>query len=201
MNDEANRAKQAWWPSSPRSLIIAITAASLFLSFAISAVWFLLVPGTARFEPAVGALGLLAGITGVVAERRAASLERRELALTSVRSELQRNRQVLSHFVSAGVAVPRREIYPRLYTSAVDDTLSSMALLKRDEPLALALHAWRDSARTFNQRLTIAELLAFVNGSDEVLRELHQTLHAERGPVGEVRAELDKVLRQLPQPT
>ena len=65
---------------SPRLVIVAATAGSLVLAFTISAFWFGTTSGTSRFEPA-GHLGLLAGITGVVAERRAAARERREQAL------------------------------------------------------------------------------------------------------------------------
>lgn len=186
---------------TPRTVILAATAVSLVLSFVLSAVWFALVPGTSRFEPAVQSLGLLAGIAGIIAERRAGMVEQRDRALAAVRAELEDNRRILDAFLAARDAGPRRQVYRRLYSSAVDATLSSVVLLRQDEPLARTLHEWRDAVGTFNQRLSIAEFLAFMAGSEDLLRELHQALHAADGPVRDLRDQLDEVAAALPATT
>lgn len=181
-----------------RGVIVAVTAVSLVLSFGLSAVWFAVVSGDSRYEPAVQSLGLLAGIAGVIAERRAATLERRAQALTAVRAELVGNRDVLGRFATGRDGVPRREVYPRVLTSAVDGALASAVLSTRDELLVRRLQEWRDAAATFNQQLTIAELLAFMQGSQPLLVELHQALHAPDGPVPRLRARLAAALELLP---
>lgn len=181
-----------------RGVIVAVTAVSLVLSFGLSAVWFSVVSGDSRYEPAVQSLGLLAGIAGVIAERRAAGMERRAQALSAVRAELAENRDVLDRVATVRDEAPRREVYPRLHSSAVDGTLASAVLGARDELLARRLREWRDAAATFNQQLTIAELLAFMQGSEPLLAELHQTLHAPDGPLPRLRGRLDTALQLLP---
>jgi hypothetical protein len=178
----------------PRAVIIAVTGTSLFLSFVISALWLASVPGTGKFEPAVGALGLLAGITGIVAERRAATIERRDQALSSVRAELLRNKQRLDSPPPAA----RRQIYLRLFTSAVDDTLSSAVLPVGDIELRQALDAWHDIAHDFNQRLTLAELISFLGQDDRFALDVHHALYGVGGEIESVQQELDKVLALLP---
>ena len=122
-------------------MIVAATAGSLVLAFTISAFWFGTTSGTSRFEPAVETLGLLAGITGVVAERRAAARERREQALRAVREELEANKEILNAppFAIAAERIHRRHVYPRLHSSAVDAALSSAVLsVRRDDALRLS---------------------------------------------------------------
>ena len=60
---------------TPRRIIVVVTAASLAAAFVVNAVWFATSSGSARLEPIVGVLGILAGITGLVAERWAAARE------------------------------------------------------------------------------------------------------------------------------
>jgi hypothetical protein len=69
---------------TPRGIIVVVTAASLAAAFVVIAVWFIVSTGSARLEPIVGVLGILAGITGLVAERWAASREARDAALRAV---------------------------------------------------------------------------------------------------------------------
>lgn len=184
---------------TPRRIIVGATAGSLVLSFILSALWFILVRGTSRFEPTVESLGLLAGIAGVVAERRANAAEQRDRALAAVRNELNVNSKILDALARSNASVPRREIYRRLYSSAVDAALSSVVLLpKQDELLSAKLHEWRNTVVTFNQRLAVAEILAFTAKSEHVLTELHEILHGKNGPVKRIRDQLDIVLASLP---
>lgn len=183
---------------TPRRIIVVATASSLVLSFILSALWFILVRGTLRFEPAVESLGLLAGIAGLVAERRANAAEQRDRALTAVRNELNVNNEILDALTRSADSVPRREIYRRLYSSAVDAALSSVVLLpKRDELLSAKLHEWRNTVETFNHQLAVAEILAFTGESEHVLMELHEALHSNDGPIKGIRDQLDAVMASL----
>lgn len=187
------------WIAAPRLIIAVATAASLLLSFTLSAIWFFVTKGTSRFDPAVQVLGLLAGITGLVAERRAAAVERREHALLAVRHELETNRRILDALALGAGAVPRREIYQRLHSSAVDAALSSVVLLpKKDDVLSSELHEWRNTVNTFNQRLSIAEILAFTADSYDVLAELHELIHGNGGAVRRIRSQLTSLLARWP---
>lgn len=184
---------------TPRRIIVVATAASLLLSFSLSALWFFIATGMGRFEPAVESLGLLAGIAGLVAERRAAALEQRDQALLAVRNELETNRQILENLSVNSSSAPRREIYQRLHSSAVDAALSSVVLLpRRDDTLSEQLHEWRNTVTSFNNRLSIAEVLAFTAGSYEVLRELHELIHGNGEAVLRTRNQLTSLLGSQP---
>jgi hypothetical protein len=127
-----------------------------------------------------------------VLERRAAAAEHREQAVAAVADELAANAATLtrSPFSDAEPATSRT-VYPRLRMSAVDAALSSGALSKRhDDGLVRALHAWRDEVDTFSHQLSIAEILAFTDGSAEVLRDLHDGLHGADGRLVAIRTHL-----------
>jgi hypothetical protein len=180
-------------------MIVVATISSLVLSFILSALWFAQSRGTLRLDPAVESLGLLAGITGLVAERRVAAAEQRDRALAAVRNELNVNSRILDALARSSGSAPRREIYPRLYSSAVDAALSSAVLLpKRDELLSGNLHEWRNTVVTFNLRLAVAEILAFTAGSERVLSELHEVLHGNDGPVKRIKDQLRSLMASLP---
>ena len=186
--------------ATPRILVVIATVGSLTLAFVVSAIWFGAVDGTSRFEPAVESLGLLAGITGIVVERRAASRERRHEALRAIREELEANQAILDSppFVKVTAPSLRRQVYRRLYLSAVETALSSGALSpRRDGHLSGLLHAWRDEVGMFNHQLLLAEILAFTAESDETLRDLHEGLHGVDGPLRTIRAKLDDLLSCL----
>ena len=81
---------------TPRRIIVVITAVSLSAAFVINAIWFATSIGRDRLEPVVGVLGILAGITGLVAERWAARQEARDAALDTIGTELEANDDLLS---------------------------------------------------------------------------------------------------------
>ncbi|WP_123809690.1 hypothetical protein [Micromonospora globispora] len=192
------------WVKAPRTWIMAVTAGSLAVAFVVSAVWWNRSSGSSRFEPAVQIMGLLAGITGIVAERWAASRERRAEALQAIGDELQDNRNTLTSpsFAMGTTPLARRQVYPRMNLSAVNAALSSAVLSpRRDETLASMLHDWRNEAEIFNHQLSLAEILAFTNGSDDVLRHLHQGLHSADGPLERMREQLTALLATAPLAT
>jgi hypothetical protein len=183
----------------PRLIIAAITVGCLGVAGLLSVVWFFDADGVGRFEPAVQSLGLLAGITGLVLERRAAVAEHREQAVDAIADELRANDVVLGRypFVDTDPATSRT-VYPRLRMSAVDAALSSGALSQRDDDvLVRALHSWRDEVDTFSHQLTVAELLAFTDGSPQVLRDLYDGLHGADGRLAAIREQLRRLRAEV----
>ncbi|MEU4479440.1 hypothetical protein AB0F68_15455 [Micromonospora sp. NPDC023966] len=181
-----------------------VTAGSLAVAFVVSAIWWTRSSGTSSFEPAVQILGLLGGITGIVAERWAAGRERRAEALQAIGDELQDNGRILaSPPFAVGTTQPaRRQVYPRMNLSAVNAALSSAVLSpRRDETLVGMLHDWRNEAEIFNHQLSLAEILAFTNGSDDVLRDLYQGLHSADGPLERMQDALNALLATPPLAT
>ncbi|MCP3782956.1 hypothetical protein NLX85_06205 [Micromonospora sp. A3M-1-15] len=187
--------------TAPRTWIMLVTAGSLTVAFVVSAVWWTRSSGTSSFEPTVQVLGLLGGITGIVAERWAAGRERRAEALQAIGEELRDNGRILASppFAVDTTQPARRQVYPRLSLSAVNAALSSAVLSpRRDETLVGMLHDWRNEAEIFNHQLSLAEILAFTNGSDEVLRDLHQGLHSADGPLERMQEHLTALLATSP---
>jgi len=187
-------------------LITVVTFGSLVIAGVIGAVWFLSVHGAARFEPAVSSLGLLAGLTGVLAERRATARERRHLALTTLADELDRNRSALDDIrhALAHERATRPRIYPRLAVSAVDVALTSGALADKDDTQLLAsLHTWRDKANGCNRRLDLTEMRIFTGGKLEEVAELKRVLHRDQGYLNHLNQLLthlqDTITSLLPQ--
>ncbi|WP_231929655.1 hypothetical protein [Micromonospora inositola] len=183
---------------------MAVTAGSLAVAFVVSAAWWRRSSGPSRFEPAVQVMGLLAGITGIVAERWAANRERRAEALQAIGDELQANRKILTSppFAMGTNPPARRQVYPRMNLSAVNAALSSAVLSPgRDETFASLLHEWRNEAEIFNHQLSLAEILAFTNGSDDVLRHLYQGLHSADGPLERMQDQLKVLLATSPLAT
>ena len=184
----------------PRLLIAVITAGCLGAAGLLSVVWFFDTDGGGRFEPAVQSLGLVAGIAGLVLERRAAAAEHREQAVAAVADELAANAETLTRYpFDEADPATARTVYPRLRMSAVDAALSSGALSRRgDDDLVRTLHAWRDEVDTFSHQLSVAEILAFTDGSAEVLEDLHEGLHGPDGRLAAIRAHLAGLRRQIP---
>jgi len=185
---------------SPRRIIVVVTAASLIAAFVINAIWFVTSRGTGRLEPVVGVLGILAGITGLFAERWAAAQEAREAALDAIRAELEANDALLtSAAFGVGRDQPlRRTVYPRLHLSAVDAAFAGGSLsTTRDADLIAALHGWRNQVVRFNSQLALAEMLAFTLESESVLRDLRDGLHGSDGPLTTMRAAIQGLLGQL----
>jgi hypothetical protein len=158
---------------TPRRIIVVVTAASLAAAFVVNAVWFATSSGSARLEPIVGVLGILAGITGLVAERWAAAREARDAALQAINAELSANAELLGApaFSDDPNQPLRRTVYPRLHLSAVDAALADGSVSSAsDVALARKLHAWRNQGVRFNAQLALAEILAFTVESESVLR-------------------------------
>lgn len=113
----------------------------------------------------VESLAVAAGITGVFAERRAAAVERQQIAVGAVRKELEDNIRLLqddSRFQLASGAVPGPRLYPRIGISATDACLAQDALADDgDGNRAGALATWREEAETFNRGLNLTELLFY----------------------------------------
>jgi hypothetical protein len=185
---------------TPRRIIVVVTAASLLAAFVINAIWFARSTGTGRLEPIVGVLGILAGITGLIAERWAAAQEARQAALNAIRAELEANRDLLtSAAFGEGPNQPlRRTVYPRLYLSAVDAAFAGGALsTTRDAKLITALHGWRNQVVRFNSQLALAEMLAFTVESESVLRDLREGLHGTDGPLARMRTSIEGLVDRL----
>jgi len=164
-------------------LITVVTFGSIAIAGVIGSIWFLLVHGTARFDPAVSSLGLLAGLTGVLAERRATARERRHLALTTLADELNRNRSALDDIRQelAHERATKPRIYLRLAISAVDGALTSGALADKDDTRLLAsLHEWRDGANGCNRRLDLTEMRIFTGEKLEEVAELKRVIHDDQ---------------------
>lgn len=185
---------------TPRRIIVAVTAASLLAAFVINAIWFVRSTGTGRLEPIVGVLGILAGITGLVAERWAAAREARDSALAAIGTELRANRELLASdaFGDDPDQPLRRTVFPRLYLSAVDAAFASGSLSSaQDADLITELHAWRNQVVRFNSQLALAEILAFTVESESVLRDLRDGLHGADGPLARMRTSIEGLLGRL----
>ena len=185
---------------TPRRTIIVVTAASLAAAFVVNAVWFAASSGSGRLEPVVGVLGILAGITGLVAERWAAAREARDAALQAINAELRANAELLgaTAFSSEKNQPLRRTVYPRLHLSAVDAALAGGSVSSaRDVALVGELHAWRNQVIRFNAQLALAEILAFTVESESVLRDLREGLQGDEGPLSRLGAAIVALQAQL----
>jgi hypothetical protein len=177
----------------PRSSLIALaTFSSVAISAAISIIWFVTASGASRFEPAVQTLGLLAGLTGVLAERRAAARERRHLAIVTLADELRGGIFILDDPQFApSKETPRPRVYPRLPVSATDAALISGALANRsDDDLIRLLHSWRDEVNGFNRRLELTEMRIFTSGMPAEIAEFERALHRSNGYLNQIRSRL-----------
>ena len=185
---------------TPRRIIVVVTAASLIAACVINVVWFARSSGTSRLEPIVGVLGILAGITGLVAERWAAARESRDAALEAIGTELRANRELLASdaFGDDPNQPLRRQVFPRLYLSAVDAAFASGSLSStQDAEMITELHAWRNQVVRFNSQLALAEILAFTVESESVLRDLRDGLHGTDGPLARIRTAIEGLLGRL----
>src|SRR5262249_52490556 len=177
----------------PRSSLIAVaTFGSVGVSAAISVVWFATAQGASRFEPAVATLGLLAGLTGVLAERRAAAQERRHITLMGLMDELQRDISILDDpRLAPSQEVPRPRVYPRLPVSATDTALISGVLAQsKDTELLQRLHNWRDEVNGFNRRLELTEIRIFTVEVPKEIAEFERVLYHSDGYLNQLRRHL-----------
>jgi hypothetical protein len=177
---------------SRSSRIAVVTFSSVAFSAVISIVWFSTTSGASRFEPAVQIFGLIGGLTGVLAERRAAARERRHLALVTLTDELRRDTTILDGPEFApSKETPRPRVYPRLPVSATDAALTSGALAERsDDELLRLLHDWRDEVNGFNRRLELTEILIFTSENPADVAEFECALHCGDAYLNQVQSQL-----------
>lgn len=177
---------------SRSSVIAVITFGFVIFSAVISLIWLITADGVSRFEPAVSGLGLLGGLAGILAERRATAQERRNLALLTLVDELHRDTEILAdpRFYTNGPALTPH-VYPRLPVSATDATLISGALAEHsDAELLGRLHNWRDEVNGFNRRLELTENRIFTTGAPAEVAEFERMLYRSDGYLKHVRLHL-----------
>lgn len=173
-----------------RLAITVATFGALAVALVLGVLWFAVSPAGQRWEPAVNSLALLAGLTGIFAERWAAERERRNQAVESIRIELAHNRQLLDDeaFSQDPAQLSRRRVYPRLMLSAVDSAFASGALSpRRDAELIEALHRWRATVNAVNRRLDLTESLTFGSNSADEVEQFNRALHRDDGYLHGVR--------------
>ncbi|MER5268302.1 hypothetical protein ABTZ99_40040 [Actinosynnema sp. NPDC002837] len=184
-----------------RIAITALTFGALAVAMALGVSWFVVSPPGERWEPAVNSLALLAGITGIFAERWASQREQRNQAIESIRLEMARNRETLDGEAFSASSSRGRRVYPRLVQSAVDSALSSGALSPhRDAELIDLLHRWRTAVASVNRRLELTEMLVFTSASDEKAEQFHTALHRASSFFQGVRTLLDEAQATLGGP-
>jgi hypothetical protein len=179
-----------------RLAITAFTFLALGFALVIGIAWFAVSPPGQRWEPAVNTLALLAGITGIFAERWASERERRDQAVNSIRTELGHNRGILADeaFSQDPARLGRRRVYPRLMVSAVDSAFASGALSpRRDADLIDLLHRWRATVNAVNRRLDLTETLTFSTTSVEEVAQFNRALHRDDGYLHGVHELLDEL--------
>lgn len=180
------------------SLIALATFGSVGAAALISVVWFAASSGGDLFEPAVGLLGILGGLTGILAERRAAANDRRKAIRATLLDELNRTATILA---DATFDTPHVQVYPRLPLSAVDAALTSGVLLEpSDTELLNQLHQWRDVVNGFHRRLELTETRVFAAGATHEANDLHRALHREGGFLEHIRGRLTQLLALLQPP-
>jgi hypothetical protein len=173
-----------------RLAITIATFGALAVALVLGLLWFVVSPAGQRWEPAVNTLALLAGLTGIFAERWAAERERRNQAVESIRIELEHNRRLLADeaFSQDPAQLSRRRVYPRLMVSAVDSAFASGALSpRRDTELIEALHRWRATVGAVNRRLDLTESLTFGSSSADEVEQFNRALHRDDGYLHGVR--------------
>lgn len=186
------------------SLVVGISYFSAASSLIISVVWFLLEPpGNYWFEPAVQVTGLVACLSGVLVERRAAAKQRRRLAMAVLAEELATCGTIFDdpRFAPRNGTSQRPHVYPRLPTSAVESVLISGVLYEHgDVELVRRLSAWRELANGFNRRLDLTELRLFTVASHEEIGEVERALHRNGGYLNELRREVADLWAYLDLP-
>ncbi|MCQ8773389.1 hypothetical protein [Streptomyces telluris] len=185
-----------------RQFFAAATVACLLAALGICVWWLTVARGRdEHFEPAASGLALVAAITGVYAERRAAARERRAQALYALADELVKNTELLgTGFAPLDRFAPRARVYPRLLQSATDAALVSGVFSGpgHDELVAL-LHRWRDAVHDFNRRLDLTELRTYVSRvPPEELLAIDEAMHRPGGQLDglrRLRSSVEELLR------
>jgi hypothetical protein len=181
-----------------RLAITIATFGALAIALLVGVAWFIESPPGQRWEPAVNTLALLAGLTGIFAERWAAERERRTQAVRSIRTELEHDRRILGDEAFSPEHLDRRRVYPRLMVSAVDSAFAAGALSpRRDTELIDRLHRWRATVNAMNRRLDLTESLTFTTTSANEIEQFNTALHRDDGYLHGVRELLDELYAVL----
>ncbi|WP_419993091.1 hypothetical protein [Streptomyces boninensis] len=173
--------------------VLTFTALAVALGVCIS--W--MVAATPKWEPVIQTLALVAAISGVFAERRAAAHEREGQALHALADELLKNTAILTdeRFEPLDPNRPVHRVFPRPVLSATDTALVSGVFAHRSHAdLVTLLHEWRDAVHELNRRLDLAELRSFVveTQSAELLR-VDADLRREDGHLARARTVRDRM--------
>jgi hypothetical protein len=173
------------WSPRPRRHLIRLTitvatSSAVAIGLLLGVAWFVNSPSEQRYEPAVSTLALLAGLIGIFAERWAAERERRNHAVASIATELWHNQKLLDDKAFQPTNLNRRRDHPRLMASALDAAFASGALSpRRDGELIEALHRWRATVNTVNQRLDVTEFLTLTATSTDQIERYNRALHRD----------------------
>lgn len=163
-----------------KNIVSFVTLCSLVSGLILAITW-LIVDSQKNniFEPALTAIGLLATLTGIFAERWASIKEERRVLLLALYREFQGNKAILSdtRFHQDINTIEHPVVYPRLIMSVTETAIASGVFAERKyRDLFWLLHQWRDIVNEFNRRLDITELRTFVDPSPNEVREFYVAL-------------------------
>ncbi len=179
-----------------RRLAATTMYASLTAATALSLAW-VLVTDNDVLESTAQLFGLTAALTGIVAERLANEWQRRKQAITALTDELVKNKEIIDDLRRRLGGAGRRRVHPRLLLSAADGVITSGVLATGNRERVSLLHQWRNEVADFNRRLDLTEMLTFLQGTPEVLRDFEQALNRADGRLARVGALLDDLLALL----
>lgn len=168
------------WYTNMKNLVSLITFCSLVSGLILAIIWFLVDSKKDNiFEPALTAIGLLATLTGIFAERWASVKEERKILLLGLYREFQKNKAILldSRFHLNIDSIEHPVVYPRLIMSVTETAIASGVFAEsKYRDLFWQLHQWHDIVNEFNRRLDITELRTFVEPSPPEIREFYRAL-------------------------
>lgn len=184
-----------------------VTLALLIGAFIVGITGMIVQTGRTDYHLIVESVAVLAGITGVYAERRAAAAERRQAAVRAVQKELDNNIELLERdvrFTPQDRVKPEPRLYPRVDVTAVEACLAQGALMDdEDAPRAQALDRWREQAETFNRGLNLTELLFYglhlaAPDAGQVMVRVDDELQARRSEMATETRSTRDLLRSAP---
>lgn len=156
--------REAWLPRVTKTWVGRVTGFLLIGAFLIGVAG-IVRAGVTDYHLDVETVAVLAALTGVYAERRAAAAERRRTAVKAVQKELDDNVALLgsdARFRPQDKSRPQPHLYPRVSITATETCLAQDALTEDgDADRAATLSAWRERAETFNRGVNLMELLFF----------------------------------------
>jgi hypothetical protein len=160
--------------------VTSLTFFPLLLGFLLATVWW---TKERNFEPLLTALGLLATITGIFAERWASAYEKRIEFMRALLNECRSNEAILSdnRFNPNSHKPGRPIVFPRLIMSVTETALASGVFAERkDRELFSLLHQWRHTVNEFNRRLDVTELRVFTNPLPQEISSLYAALQESK---------------------